>query len=53
MDYETLEAFAGEIPDHELAKLHLKLGHPLPVDLTTNLIAQGYDVSELEARYSN
>lgn len=52
MDHETLETLMGEIPDLELAKLHWKLGHPLPVDLSTTLIAQGHDLSELEARYS-
>lgn len=52
MDYDTLEDLGDELPAIERAKLLWKLGYPVPVDLATTLMAQGYDISQLEARYS-
>lgn len=53
MDYDSIDELGEDLSPLDQAKLFLRLGHLLPVDLTTTLIAQGHDVSQLEARYSN
>lgn len=52
MDYETLERVGQILPPLEQAKLLWGEGFPIPVDLSTTLMAQGFNVPELEARYS-
>lgn len=52
MDYETLEDLGEELPPVEHAILFCRLGLPIPVDLATTLMAQGYSVPQLEAQYS-
>lgn len=39
-------------PMLNLAILILMAGRTLPLDITTHLIAEGYDVARLEARYA-
>lgn len=52
MDYDTLESLSEDLSPYEQAKLMLRQGYPLPVDLATTLMAQGYDISELESLHS-
>lgn len=53
MDYNTLDSLSDDLAPIDQAILMLRLGHPLPVDLAATLMAQGYDPSQLESRYSN
>jgi len=52
MDYETIEELGEELSPIDHALLFYRLGFPIPVDLATTLIAQGYDLPKLEAQYS-
>lgn len=51
MDYETLEDLGEDLTPFERATLTWRLGFPIPVDLATTLMSQGYDVPTLEAQY--
>lgn len=53
MDQDTLDSLAEDLSPLDFAILTLRLGYPLPVDLAATLMAQGYDPSQLESRYSN
>lgn len=52
MDYETIEELGEDLTPIEHAILFCRLGYPIPVDLATTLIAQGYNIPRLEAHYS-
>ncbi|QDB70996.1 hypothetical protein bb8_p21 [Bordetella phage vB_BbrP_BB8] len=54
MLYDTIDDLTDEdLTPLQKAKLLWRSGFPIPVDLATTLMAQGYDVSQLESRYSN
>jgi len=38
--------------DLHVAILTLKRGNPIPLDLAFRLMSKGYDVAEIEAKYS-